>query len=187
MEALECGAASLCMVLAHYGKWMPLEKVRSDCGVSRDGSKAGNVVKAARSYGMEAKGFRKEPEDLRNIPLPAIIHWNFNHFVVLCGFTKKKAIINDPAKGKVEVPLEEFDKAYTGVVLTFAPTEAFAKEGRAPSVLAFAAKRLRGMTAAFLFVMLASIVGAVLSMTAPIYSRFFMDRILSGNAPEYLI
>jgi len=88
MEALECGAACLAMILAYYGKWVPLEQVRADCGVSRDGSNAGNIVRAARAYGLEASGYRYEVEDIKNIEFPVIIHWNFNHFVVLNGFKK---------------------------------------------------------------------------------------------------
>lgn len=98
MEALECGAASLTMILAYYGKWIPLEQVRADCGVSRDGSNAKNVLRAARSYGLTAQGYRYEPEDLKqNGTFPCIIHWNFNHFVVLNGFKKNKVYLNDPA------------------------------------------------------------------------------------------
>ena len=104
MEALECGAASLAMVLAYYGKWVPLEQVRVDCGVSRDGSNARNILRAARSYGLVAKGYRYEPEALRKEgKFPCIIHWNFNHFVVLNGFRGKKAVLNDPAKGTYTV------------------------------------------------------------------------------------
>ena len=112
MEALECGAACLAMVLAHFGKWIPLEKVRSDCGVSRDGSSAKNILLAARNYGLKAKGYRMEPKSLKDIELPAIIHWNFNHFVVFDGFKKDKALLNDPARGTVEVSLEEFDRSF---------------------------------------------------------------------------
>ena len=127
MEALECGAASLTMILAYYGKWIPLEQVRADCGVSRDGSKASNILKAARSYGLAAKGYRYEPEDLKkNGTFPCIIHWNFNHFVVLDGFKGSKAYINDPAKGSCCVPMETFDKAFTGICLMFEPSETFA-------------------------------------------------------------
>ena len=89
MEALECGAACLAMVAAYYGKWVPLEQVRRDCGVSRDGSNARNVLVAARSYGFAAKGYRYEPDSLRTDgQFPCIIHWNMEHFVVLNGFTK---------------------------------------------------------------------------------------------------
>ena len=107
MEALECGAACLDMILAYYGKWVPLERVRADCGVSRDGSNAGSMLKAARGYGLSAKGYRYEPQRLKEKgTFPCIIHWNFNHFVVLCGFRGKKAVLNDPARGVVSVSME---------------------------------------------------------------------------------
>lgn len=116
LEALECGAASLAMVLAYYGKWVPLEQVRGDCGVSRDGSNALNIVKAARSYGLIAKGFRYEPEELKEKgKFPCIVHWEFNHFVVLNGFRGNKAIINDPARGNCAIPMEAFAKSFTGI------------------------------------------------------------------------
>ena len=119
MEVLECGAASLAMIMHYYQKWIPLEQTRVDCGVSRDGSSAKNILVAARSYGMKAQGWRLEPEALlEEGPFPCILHWGFNHFVVLCGFKGKKAVINDPARGRVEVPWEEFDKEFTGVCLT---------------------------------------------------------------------
>ncbi|MEN6389300.1 MAG: cysteine peptidase family C39 domain-containing protein, partial [Syntrophomonas sp.] len=101
MEALECGAACLAMILAYHGKWVPLEQVRTDCGVSRDGSNAVNILRAARAYGMEAAGYRLELEAVKQIEYPAIIHWNFNHFVVLNGFTKNYAVLNDPGRGTV--------------------------------------------------------------------------------------
>ena len=126
MEALECGAASLTMILAYYGRWIPLEQVRADCGVSRDGSNAKNVLKAARSYGLTAMGYRYETEDLKkNGTFPCIIHWNFNHFVVLNGFRGNKAYLNDPAKGSYSVPMETFDKSFTGICLMFEPSENF--------------------------------------------------------------
>jgi len=101
LEALECGAASLCMLMAYYEKWIPLEQVRSDCGVSRDGSNAKNIYKAAQSYGFDVKAYRKSPENLRdNGQFPCIIHWNMNHFVVLDGFRGKWVYLNDPARRK---------------------------------------------------------------------------------------
>ena len=119
MEALECGAASLAMVLAYYDKWIPLEQVRLDCGVSRDGSNMKNVFLAGQNYGMEVHGYRMEVDNLKkDATYPCIIHWNFNHFVVLNGFKGNKAVINDPARGTVQVSMEEFDGAFTGLVLT---------------------------------------------------------------------
>jgi NHLM bacteriocin system ABC transporter peptidase/ATP-binding protein len=187
MEASECGAACLCMVLAYYGKWLPLEQVRTDCGVSRDGSSAKNVVKAARVYGLEASGYRMEPSALKEIEFPAIIHWNFNHFVVLNGFKGDKAIINDPGRGTVTVSWNEFDKAFTGIVLRFKKTESFIPEGKPKSVLSFAKKRLKGTLMPFIFVVLTGILIAAVGMVTPLFSRIFMDNILSGKNPEWLI
>ena len=187
MEALECGAACLAMVLACYGKWMPLEQVRVDCGVSRDGSRAGNVMKAARSYGLEAKGYRMGLEAVKGISaFPCIIHWNLNHFVVLCGFRGNHACINDPARGSVKVTMDEFDKAFTGIVMVFAPTERFEPDGKRTSTLAFAKKRLSGAGAAMVFVMLTSIIGYVFTLQNSAFSRFFMDRLLTGENSELL-
>lgn len=187
MEALECGAASLCMILAYYKKWLPLEQVRVDCGVSRDGSNARNILKAARSYGLKAEGYRLEPSDLRNIQLPAIIHWNFNHFVVLNGFKKNAAIINDPGRGTVEVDLKEFDKAFTGIAIQFEKTDEFVPEGKPKSVWNFALKRLRGSQTALVMVMLFSTISAMIGVVTPLFSRVFMDNIISGKNPEWLV
>lgn len=188
MEALECGAASLTMILAYHKKWLPLEQVRKDCGVSRDGSSAKNVLLAARSYGMEAKGYRLEPEQLRTqVEFPCIIHWNFNHFVVLDGFKKNKAVLNDPARGAVEVPMAEFDAAFTGIVLQFRPTEAFQPGGQPKSVLSFVKKRLRGAAVPLLFAITTGIIGALMGIISPAFSRVFMDRLLTGQDPDWLV
>ena len=123
MEALECGAACLAMVLAYYGKWISLEQVRTDCGVSRDGANAGNVLRAARGYGFTAKGYRYETETLRQKgPFPCIVHWNFNHFVVLAGFRGTTAYLCDPAKGTYSVPIAVFDASFTCICLVLSPS-----------------------------------------------------------------
>ena len=188
MEALECGAASLAMILAYYGKWIPLEQVRADCGVSRDGSNAKNVLKAARSYGLVAKGYRYEPEDLKeNGKFPCIIHWNFNHFVVLDGFKGNKAYLNDPAKGSYSVQMEAFDKAFTGICLMFEPSESFEPGGEPKSVLDFAKKRLRGAGTAVAFVVLTTVITSLLGIINPAFSRIFLDRLLTGKNPEWFL
>ena len=188
MEALECGAASLTMILAYYGKWLPLEQVRADCGVSRDGSNAGNVMNAARRYGLNAKGFRTGVEALRNSSVfPCIIHWNFNHFVVLCGFRGKYAYLNDPARGNVRVTMEEFDKAFTGICLAFAPSESFQPSGKRKSTFDFARKRLTGAGSAVAFVMLTSVIGYLFTIVNPAFNRFLVDRLLSGENRDVLM
>lgn len=188
MEALECGAASLTMILAYYGKWIPLEQVRADCGVSRDGSNAKNILKAARSYGLAAKGYRYEPEGLKeNGKFPCIIHWNFNHFVVLDGFKGSKAYINDPAKGSYSVPMEIFDKSFTGICLMFEPAESFEPGGAPKSILTFAKKRLKEAKTAMVFVALTTLITALLGIITPAFSRIFMDRLLTGENPEWFL
>ena len=187
LEMLECGAASLCMVMQYFHKWLPLEQVRVDCGVSRDGSSAKNILAAARSYGMNAQGWKVEPEDLlEEGPFPLIIHWGFNHFVVLCGFRGKTAIINDPARGRVKVPWEEFDRQFTGVCISIKPTEAFRPEGSKKSVLKYSIERLKGTGTAVAFVVMTTLITSILGIINPAFSRVFIDRLLSGTNPEWL-
>ncbi len=187
LEALECGAACLAMVLAYYRKWIPLEQVRLDCGVSRDGSNMKNVYLAAQSYGLEVHGYRMEVENLRKeCTFPCIIHWDFNHFVVLNGFRGDRAVLNDPARGLVQVSMEEFDQSFTGLVLTFAPGENFVPSGKRKSTFAFARKRLRGAGAAVGFVVMTSVITYLFGVINPVMSRIFYDRLLTGRAPDWV-
>lgn len=188
LEAQECGAASLCMVLAYYNKWIPLEQMRDDCGVSRDGSNARNILRAARFYGLDAKGFRDEPETLRAEGIfPCIIHWEFNHFVVLDGFKGNKAYLNDPAKGAYSVTMEQFDKSFTGISLQFEPTEEFVPSGKPKSMLEFAGRRLKGTGSAIAFTVLTGIIAAFMGFLQPAFSRVFMDHLLSGTDRSWTI
>ena len=178
LEVLECGAASLTMIMNYYQKWIPLEQARVDCGVSRDGASAKNIIIAARSYGMVVKAWRVEPEDLMaEGPFPCIIHWGFNHFVVLCGFRRGMAVINDPARGRVNVSMEEFDQEFTGVMLTFEPGEDFQPSGKKKSVFSYAKERLTGTSTAVVFVVLTTTISSLLSMISPIFGRVFLDRL----------
>ena len=187
LEALECGAAALAMVMAYYGKWVPLEQVRVDCGVSRDGSKAKNIYKAAQHYGFDVKAYSMSPESLRSKgQFPCIIHWNMNHFVVLNGFRGKHVYLNDPARGAVKITWEEFDRAFTGVVLIPVPSEHFEPGGKRRSTIDFARKRLIGTGAAVVFVMLTTIIGYLFGIVNSVTSRIFMDRLLSGINPDWL-
>ena len=148
MEAVECGAASLAMILAHHGRVVPLTELREACGISRDGSKASSIVKAARTYGLTARGFRKDPAELRQMAMPVIVFWQFNHFVVVEGFAKGRVYLNDPASGSRTVTDDEFDRSFTGVVMSFEPNDSFVRGGRFPSVTDALRRRLVGSHAA---------------------------------------
>ena len=188
METLECGAASLTMILAYYGKWIPLEQIREDCGVSRDGSNAKNILVTARSYGLGAKAYRYSPERLKEVGrFPMIVHWEFNHFIVLDGFKGDKVYVNDPARGTVVMSYEQFDEGYTGICLMFEPTESFQPSGKPKSMAAYAKSRLKGAGSAVVFVAVTAFIGSVCAIILSGFSRVFMDRILTGNEAGWLI
>ncbi len=178
MEALECGAAALSIVLAHFGRWVPLEELRGACGVSRNGSNAGNLVKAARQYGLEAKGMRVELEFTGQMALPAIVFWNFNHFVVVEGLSRKWVFINDPATGPRKVTWGEFDAAFTGLSIALSPGPGFERGGSPPSVVAGLSQRLRGGTSPLVLCLLAGIGLLVPSLVVPASIRIFVNQYL---------
>ena len=187
-ESLECGATSLGMVLAYYRKWVSPERLRKDCGVNRDGSSAKNMLKAARAYGLSAKAYRTEPDELRKDgTFPCVVHWNFVHFVVLCGFRGKKAVINDPERGRVTVTEEEFDNCFTGICLEFAPGEDFVPDGKRRSVLDFAKKRLHRMGGVFVFIMFTSLIASVVGILSPAFTAMFADYLLTGEYDDLLM
>ena len=186
-EALECGAAALAMVMAYYGKWVPLEQARVACGVSRDGSKAKNIYLAAQRYGFDVEAYRISPEKLKeNGTFPCIIHWNMNHFVVLNGFRGKFAFINDPARGTVKIPWEEFDSFFTGIAIVLAPSERFEADGKRRSTVSFARQRLSGAGTAIVFVMLTTAITYLFGIANSVTSRIFVDRLLTGKNREWL-
>ena len=188
METLECGAASLTMILAYYGRWVPLEQIREDCGVSRDGSNAKNILKAARSYGLNAKAYRYSPERLREVgKFPMIVHWEFNHFIVLDGFKGNYVYINDPARGTVKMTFEQFDEGYTGVCLMFEPTESFIPGGKPKSIAEFAKSRLKGASTAVAFVTITTLISSITGIILSGFSRVFMDRLLTGLDADWML
>lgn len=188
METTECGAASLAMVFAYYGLRLPLEQVREDCGISRDGTKLSNIGRAAIKYGMDVHLYKYGLQAIREkVEYPAIIHWNFSHFVVLRGFEKDHALINDPARGRVKVTIEEFDRSYTGIVMCMKPTEKFVPGGKPESVLKFAADRLHGSRSVIVMLMITSVLASASTLVIPAFSRIFTDDILSGGASNLLM
>ena len=189
MEATECGAASLAMILAHFGQWIPLEKLRQECGVNRDGSKANCVLKAARNRNCEAKGYRWSADKLKEKTaedFPLIIHWEFNHFVVLEGIVNNVAYLNDPAMGRRQIPWEEFRTSYTGISLRIKPNEKFVKEGERYSIVKATAQKLMKDKWAMLFIILIGIGMIFPGLASPVFNQIFLDDILTGKHPDWM-
>ena len=188
MEMLECGAACLTMILHYYGYYAPLEQVRVDCGVSRDGSNAKNILKAARHYGLDTSAYRIEPETLRKEgTFPCIIHWNFNHFVVCNGFKGNKVYINDPGRGSVTVSMEEFDESFTGICIIPIPGENYEPKGEKRNVFKYTLGRLKGTGVAIAFVIITMIISSLLQIINPAFSRIFIDRLLTGINKDWVM
>ena len=179
MEAVECGAASLAMIMAYYGAHVSLEELRVQCGVSRDGSKASNILKAARTYGLEGKGYKKEAADLRSMTMPVIIHWNFNHFLVLEGIKGDKVYLNDPAAGKRVVSYDELDQSFTGIVLCFKPGENFHRTARTHSSLKVLSSLCHRNVGSLFFLGITGLLLVAPGLIIPMLSQFFVDTILA--------
>jgi NHLM bacteriocin system ABC transporter peptidase/ATP-binding protein len=187
MEAVECGAAALSIILGHYGKFVPLEKLRIACGVSRDGLKATNILKAAREFGLNAKGYSKSVRKLMELEMPAIIFWNFNHFLVIEGFKKNKIYLNDPAQGRYQVSYDEFDEAFTGVVLIFKPTEEFEKGNEKRGLLKSLGVRLANSKQSVSYIVLASLFLVIPGLVIPSFTRIFIDKYLVNGLSEFVM
>ncbi|MFJ6479654.1 NHLP family bacteriocin export ABC transporter peptidase/permease/ATPase subunit [Streptomyces sp. NPDC091682] len=190
MEAVECGAAALAMVLGHHGRFVPLEELRIACGVSRDGSRASNLLKAARGYGLTAKGMQMDLAALAEVSAPAVLFWEFNHYVVYEGTARRLGrtgvYVNDPAKGRRFVPMDEFDTSFTGVVLTFEPGSGFRRGGRGPSVLGAVPARLRGTSGTMAAAVVASLLLVAVGAAVPALSRTYIDMFLIGEQTSLL-
>ena len=188
MEATECGAAALGIVLAYYGRFVPLEELRAECGVSRDGSKAINILKAARRYGMIAYGAQAEElEALTQLTFPFIAFWKFDHFVVVEGIKGNRFYINDPATGPRKISKQAFDRAFTGVILIFELSETFQKKGKPTSIFQSIQQRLRGTTATLLFVLLASLMLVIPGIIIPGFSKIFIDDVLVRSMHSWIM
>jgi ATP-binding cassette, subfamily C, bacterial len=187
MEAVECGAAALGIMLAHYGRIVPLAELRITCGVSRDGSNATNILSAARQYGLEAKGFKvSELEGLQELEFPLIAFWNFNHFVVVEKLSKTKVSLNDPATGPRSVDLETFDAAFTGVVLTFTPGPTFQKGGMKPDLLRSLWNRLKSSQGVLIYCIIAGFLLVIPNIVTPAFTQIFIDEVLVANRGDWL-
>jgi NHLM bacteriocin system ABC transporter peptidase/ATP-binding protein len=181
MEAAECGAAALGIVLAHYGRYEPLARLRALCGVSRDGSKASTILAAARCLGLGAQAYRLEPDDLRRFSPPLIVYWDFSHFVVVEGFGRNKVYLNDPASGRRTSSIRDFDEGFTGIALAFTKRPDFEKGGVRRNPWRSLRDRLRGHGPATLYVMLATLALLLPSILAAALPTVFLDRVLLGG------
>ena len=187
MEATECGAASLAMIFAFFGQYVPLEQMRVETGVSRDGCNAGNIMRAAKKYGLECHGYQKEPEELLELDMPCLIHWNFNHFVVLEGFKGKYVILNDPAVGRRKLTMEEFDDCFTGIVLTFKKTDKFKTQKRKNTLPDFVYRHLKHQGAAVFQLLYIGILLVLPGLILPILSQVFIDDVLCKQYTDWLV
>lgn len=186
MENTECGAASLSIVLQHHGRYVPLTQLRELCGVSRDGSDAANLILAARSLGLDAKGFKKGLESLKEVKGPAILFWEFNHFLVFEGFRRDRVALNDPALGPRTVSLEEFDRSYTGIVLTMEPGPQFQRGGRAPSVWPVVVRRMTSEPMGALFILIAGLLLILPQLVMPVFAQIYLDEVIGNSMGQWL-
>ena len=184
-DAAECGAISLGIVLAFFGRWVPIEELRAACDVTRDGCDGVDLLRAARHFGLEPQGWRKEPHQLHAMRMPLILFWDFSHFLVLEGHARGRYYVNDPASGRRTVDEDEFDKGFTGVAVSFEPGADFEPGGRSPGILRRLQPWLREGRAPLAF---ASACGLLLSLTAlalPLLLNVFVDYVLSGREPSW--
>jgi NHLM bacteriocin system ABC transporter peptidase/ATP-binding protein len=179
MEAAECGAACLSMILRYYGCWVSLEELREACGVSRNGCTASGILTAARYYGMKGGGFRATAEKLRKAPLPCVLFWNDDHFVVLEGFRKNKVLINDPIIGHRRIGLEELESSFSGVMLCMEPGTGFQARGKKENLYFMGSDRLKQEKGLMLYLLLLSVVMLAAGLAAPILTQIFMDNVLT--------
>ena len=186
MENTECGAASLSIILQHYGRYIPLTQLRELCGVSRDGSDAANLLLAARSLGFEAHGYKKGLAALEQLRPPAIIFWEFNHFLIFEGFIGDRVALNDPALGPRTVSREEFDTSYTGIVLTLSPGSDFKQGGRAPSAWPVVWRRLMSEPGGALFILIAGLLMTLPQLVMPIFAQIYIDEVIGNNMSHWL-
>ena len=187
MEGVECGAAALAIILGYYGRHIPLEKLRVACGVSRDGLKATNIMKAARSYGMTTKGYAKSIENVKKMKFPIIIFWNFNHFLVLEGFSKDKVYLSDPAQGRYHVTHQEFDDSFTGVVIDMTPNEDFVKGNEKTGMIPSLGRRISNSKLSLIFIILASLFLVIPGLIIPSFTQIFVDQFLVNSRESFVM
>ena len=187
MQSAECGAACLGIVMGHFGRHERLETLRHACGVSRDGAKASNILKAARRFGMVAKGFAMNARKAERVPLPFVALWNFTHFVVVEGFGPDEVYLNDPASGPRKVSDAVFRETYSGVLLAFQPGDAFTTNEPPPGPVESVLQRLGGSFPVLGFVLLAGLAMVVPGLLLPAFSRLYVDYYIIQDQRSWLL
>ena len=183
MHASECGAACLGAVLAHHGRWVPLQELRETCSVGRDGSTAADIVQAARYYGLASRGWRKDINDLHAMSFPVILYWEFNHFVILEGIGRDRFYLNDPAIGHRTVSTDTFDRSFTGIVLTCEPEPQFERTGSPPGILRRLRSWFQGAASGIIFAVASGIMLALVSLATPFILGAFVDHVFGRAEP----
>lgn len=187
METTECGAASLAVILQHHGRHVPMSQLRDACGVSRDGTNAAAIQAAARLYGLEVDGFMAEDtKELRLWKRPVILHWKFNHFLVLEGISGRNVMLNDPAIGRRRVTLAEFERSFTGVFLDLKPGSSFRRGGHPPRFWGAIAQRLALEKAGVLFTLITGLVLVLPQVLIPVFSQVYIDEIWGQGLQAWL-
>ena len=183
MHASECGAACLGSILAYFGRWVPLTELREKCEVSRDGSSAASILRASRHYGLECRGLSLHAGQLKKLPLPLIVFWQFSHFVVLEGFDASNYFLNDPATGRRTISAEEFNKAYSGIALRFERSEGFSPGGEQPGLFRQLGTLLDGSWSALTGVVSCGLMLTLLALIVPVSLSVFVDDVLENHGP----
>lgn len=178
MEMVECGAVCLSIIMAYFGRFISLEQMRVDCGVSRDGCKASNLIRAAELHGFEAEGYRIGVDDFDSMNLPFIAYWHFNHFVVIEGYSDTHIYFNDPAYGHRIMAIKDFAKEYSGIAIEVTPTNKFTPQGNPPRIYTQLLKRLSGQRITLLYIFLVGLAITILGLATPIFGKIFVDYFL---------
>ncbi len=187
IEASECGAACLSIILQYHHCHVMMEKVRYQCGVSRDGCSAADLINAAAAFGLKGVGFSKSLEDMRSFPVPCILHWDFNHFVVLEGIRGNKVYLNDPATGHRKVTMEEMDQSFTGIVLYFEETESFQHLEQPDKLMTLVKERLSGQQATMLYLLFTGLLLVFPGLVLPILTQTYIDSVVMNGKVNWMI
>lgn len=183
MESAECGAACLKIIMAYYGKYLPIDELRLACGVSRDGCTAEGILQACEAYDLECDGYSFTLEELKGQSFPCIVYWGFNHFIVLEDIRGKKYYINDPAIGRIAIHEDNFRRSYTGVILQIRPKSTFRKDGKRPGFIPSFLRRIRPVASAMPALLLMQFGTVFLSLVLALLAKVFVDHIIQGQFP----